>query len=85
MEYQFKNKDDLLRFMAEQVITTKEVAEILGVTRQSVNRLTRKGRIPTIKTDPIALYFRSDVEDSKRKINDLRSKYYQPSEKTGRD
>lgn len=73
--FEFKTKEDLVRFLADQVLTTAEVMEILGVTRQNITRLVKKGDLKPIKDGSVKLYFRKDIEELKPRLEKLREQF----------
>ncbi|OYD06259.1 helix-turn-helix domain-containing protein [Paludifilum halophilum] len=81
----FKDREDLVRFLADQVLTTAEVMEILGVTRQNITRLMKKGDLRTIKDASVKLFLRQDVEELKPRLEKLRAQYrpYDKKEEEG--
>ncbi|GLY09612.1 helix-turn-helix domain-containing protein [Pseudobacillus badius] len=76
MEYHLKNRKEVERFVIEQVLTTSEAIEILGVTRQRMNSLISTGKItPVKKLNRETLFLRSDIEARKAEQDGLRQKY----------
>ncbi|MCQ2508052.1 MAG: DUF2442 domain-containing protein [Dorea sp.] len=51
------SKDDFLSFVKERIISTTEVTELMGCTRQYVNELTKKGKIHPVKEDAKTKYY----------------------------
>ncbi|UOF90743.1 helix-turn-helix domain-containing protein [Fodinisporobacter ferrooxydans] len=63
MRLHFESEEDLRRYIAEQVLTTTEVTEMLGVTRQMVNKLVKGDKLHPFKSSgAISLFFKTDVE-----------------------
>lgn len=73
--YHFETKKDLVRFLADQVLTTAEVMEILGVTRQNITRLVKKGDLTPLKDGSVKLYLREEVEELKPRLEKLREQF----------
>ncbi|SMO55215.1 helix-turn-helix domain-containing protein [Melghirimyces algeriensis] len=71
----FKDREDLVRFLADQILTTAEVMEILGVTRQNITRLVKKGDLTPIKEGSVKLYLREEVEELKPRLEKLREQF----------
>jgi predicted XRE-type DNA-binding protein len=46
----------------DDLLTTKQASEILGVTQERVRQFVREGRIPTRLLEPIILIARLDLE-----------------------
>jgi predicted transcriptional regulator len=60
--------------MPDDLLTTKQVAEILGVTQERVRQFVREDRIPVRLLEPIILIARLDLEEFEKL----------PRERTGR-
>ncbi|SMO59607.1 helix-turn-helix domain-containing protein [Melghirimyces algeriensis] len=73
--YHFETKKDLVRYIQDQVLTTAEVMEILGVTRQNITRLVKKGDLKPIKEGSVKLYLREEVEELKTRLEKLREQF----------
>ncbi|QNO14909.1 DNA-binding protein [Alkalicella caledoniensis] len=68
MEYSFRSKEELLNFIAAEVITTTEALEILGCSRQYIGQLVKDEKlIPIKRMHNASLFLRSDVAMFKRK------------------
>lgn len=67
MKYEFANDDELKAFIAENVITTMEAAEILNCSRQNIDRLVTvsKKLTPIKKLLKDKLFLKSEVEAKK--------------------
>lgn len=62
--YHFSNNTELKQFIADNIISTSEAAEILGCSRQYINQLiNEKKLIPIKKINYITLFLKSDVEE----------------------
>ena len=60
--YSFNSKDELISFMASEIINTSEAASILGCTRQNIDDLVRRKKLVPIKIYPRdKLFFKPDV------------------------
>lgn len=61
--YNFINDEDLKQFIADNIISTGEAAELLGCSRQYINQLIKENKlIPIKKINYITLFLKSDVE-----------------------
>ncbi|MFR4538284.1 MAG: helix-turn-helix domain-containing protein [Anaerotignaceae bacterium] len=61
--FQFNTEDELRNFIKDNVITTTEAIQILGCSRQYINKLvSEKKLIPIKKVSNVTLFFKSDVE-----------------------
>ncbi len=76
MEYHLKNRKEVEDFIRNEVLTTSEVVEILGVTRQRVSQMIAGGKLnPIKKLRGDSLFLRSDIEEKKKELEALRKKY----------
>lgn len=73
--YHFETKKDLIHYIQDQVLTTAEVMDILGVTRQNITRLVKKGDLKPIKDGSVKLYLLEEVEELKPRLEKLRKRY----------
>ena len=61
--YHFTTDEELKQFIADNIISTGEVAELLGCSRQYINQLIKENKlIPIKKINYITLFLKSDVE-----------------------
>ncbi|MBS4869324.1 MAG: helix-turn-helix domain-containing protein [Eubacterium sp.] len=61
--YHFTNNEELKQFIADNIISTGETAELLGCSRQYINQLIKENKlIPIKKINYITLFLKSDVE-----------------------
>jgi len=66
--FHFESVEELKTFLQEQVVNTKEAAEILGCTRQNIKRIVDNGKLTPIKEmEKDRLFLKADV--LKRKEN----------------
>ncbi|MES5957437.1 DNA-binding protein [Bacillus fungorum] len=64
--YNFKTKDDLIRFIQDEIVNTSEALEILGCSRQNLNYMVQTEKVKPIKELPRdRLYFKEDILKSK--------------------
>lgn len=76
MKNPFQDREELATFIKSQLMTTAQVVEYLGITRQRVKELVDdKKLIPIIKENKIRLFLRHDVEARKAETPELRDKY----------
>ncbi|WP_144508145.1 DNA-binding protein [Bacillus mycoides] len=67
--YKFETKDDLIRFIQDEIINTSEALEILGCSRQNLNVMVQKEKVKPIKEMPRdRLYFKEDILKSKEQM-----------------
>lgn len=76
MSFVFSDKDELARFIREQVVTSSQAQEILQVSRAALNSLVQRGKLkPIIEEKATKLFFLSDVEARKKEAEELRKKF----------
>ncbi|KZR57889.1 hypothetical protein [Pseudobacillus badius] len=69
----FNNKEELIKFIKDEVINTTESTEILGCTRQNLNNLVQRGVLTPIKElHKDKLFFKSDILARKQYMDDKR-------------
>lgn len=68
MKYTFEDKDDLVSFICNEIITTAEATGLLNCSRQYLDELVSKGKITPIKTiNRVRLYWKNDIDTLVRK------------------
>ncbi|AJQ62686.1 hypothetical protein BTT_63750 (plasmid) [Bacillus thuringiensis serovar morrisoni str. 4AA1] len=76
MNWKFSSKEEMENFIKNEVLTTSEVAEILGIGRDRVNRLIREGKLkPLKKVGSVCLFMRSYILEKELEYKKLRLKY----------
>jgi len=66
--YIFNTEQELLDYLSINIINTNEAAEMLGCTRQYIDKLVKQGKLRTIKIYPTnKLFMKSDVEARTKK------------------
>ncbi|MED1406973.1 DNA-binding protein [Bacillus wiedmannii] len=67
--YNFETKDDLIRFIQDEIVNTSEALEILGCSRQNLNVMVQKEKVKPIKEmSRDRLYFKEDILKSKEQM-----------------
>lgn len=74
MEYNFKNRDELLDFLNEELLSTNEAAEILEISKVRIGHLVKDGKLEVVKEQP-KLFLKSIVLEKKEELESLRKKY----------
>lgn len=65
--YQFRTRDELEKFIQEEVCTRTEAQEILGITRQMLHSLVERLKLyPLIQRGQVTLFWKADVLQRKR-------------------
>ncbi|HDR7214417.1 DNA-binding protein [Bacillus cereus] len=76
MNWKFSSQEEMENFIKNEVLTTSEVAEILDIGRDRVNRLIREGKlIPLKKVGSVCLFMRSYILEKEIEYKKLRLKY----------
>ncbi len=74
MKYTFDDKEHLIDFICNEIITTAEATSMLNCSRQYLDELVSKGRITPIKTiNRVRLYWRNDIMNLQSKKNTVNS------------
>jgi len=62
MKYTFNDKEQLIHFICNEIITTAEATDLLNCSRQYLDELVSKGKITPIKTiNRVRLYWKNDI------------------------
>ncbi|MFL0198232.1 helix-turn-helix transcriptional regulator [Clostridium sp. WILCCON 0269] len=60
--YQFNSKEELFKFLFDNIINTKEATQILGCSRQNIDDLVKRSKLVPIKVFPRdRLFLKEDV------------------------
>jgi DNA-binding transcriptional MerR regulator len=74
--YEFKQRSELIEFIAREVLTSAEAARLLGISRAALSSLVKRGKIHPIKeTEGTRLFFKPDIEERLEQLKGLRSKF----------
>lgn len=66
MKYEFNSKEELFKFISENILDSSEAIDLLGCSRQNFNRLVNNGKIAPIKrTSRNAIFLKEDVINRK--------------------
>ncbi|MET3943178.1 ArsR family metal-binding transcriptional regulator [Paenibacillus sp. PvP094] len=69
-------RDELIRIINENVLTSAEAVEMLGGSKQNLSSLVKRQKLVPIKeSGSVRLFLKSDVEERKREAEQLREKY----------
>ncbi|MCR2044637.1 helix-turn-helix domain-containing protein [Anaerosalibacter massiliensis] len=71
------NRDELFKFIDENIMDTEEVTKYLGISRQRLYDLIKKDILVPIRK---GIYLREDAEKRKEEQGELREKYYRKSD-----
>lgn len=76
MEYNIQNKEDFIKYVRNEVLTSSEVIEELQISRQALNSLVKRGKLVPIKElSRDRLFLREDIENRKTSAMELNKKY----------
>ncbi|MCG7435863.1 helix-turn-helix transcriptional regulator [Lysinibacillus fusiformis] len=74
--YSFNSKEEFIKLVQTEILTSSEVLEELQISRQSLNSLVKRGKLIPIKELPRdRMFLREDVEVRKEAAKDLNAKY----------
>ncbi|MGG2114033.1 helix-turn-helix domain-containing protein [Lysinibacillus pakistanensis] len=75
-EYKVDNKDEFIKLVQTEILTTSEVLEELQISRQALNSLVKRGKlVPVKELSRDRLYLREDIESRKEAAKELQTKY----------
>ncbi|HDR8058666.1 TPA: DNA-binding protein [Bacillus cereus] len=67
--YKFETKDDLIRFIQNEIVNTSEALEILGCSRQNLSYMVQTEKVKPIKEmSRDRLYLKEDILKSKEQM-----------------
>jgi len=76
MEYKVDNKEEFIKLVQSEILTTSEVIEELQISRQALNSLVKRGKlVPVKELTRDKLYLREDIESRKEAAKELQTKY----------
>ncbi|QYY44803.1 helix-turn-helix domain-containing protein (plasmid) [Aneurinibacillus thermoaerophilus] len=76
MSYNFDTKEQLKKFIADEVLNSAEAIEYLGISRARLSQLIKDEKlIPIKKLQRDSLFLKSDLEEKKKEMEKLRKKY----------
>lgn len=74
-DYYIMEKFDLNKFVMEEVLTSTECIELIGITRARLSSLIKTKKITPIKKAGIQLYLKQDMLKKKAELEELRRRY----------
>lgn len=66
------NKDEFIKLVQSEILTSAEVIEELQITRQALSSLVKRGKLVPVKE---MLFLREDVLARKEAAKELQAKY----------
>ena len=67
--FDFKNRNDLEKFIQDEVVTAAEAEELLGVSRQALHSLKERLKLcPIMERGRVTLYWKSDILQRKKEL-----------------
>lgn len=67
--YKFENKEELIKFVNDEIVNTSEALEILECSRQNLNKLVKSGTLVPIKEMVRdRLFFKKDILNRKKQM-----------------
>lgn len=74
-KYTFQDVETLKIFLKEELLNSAETAETLGITRQALHSLVKRGKmVPVKEASKDRLFLREDVEKRKKESETLKDK-----------
>lgn len=74
--YSFNSKEEFIKLVQTEILTSSEVLEELQISRQSLNSLVKRGKLIPIKELPRdRMFLREDVDARKEAAKELNAKY----------
>lgn len=74
--YQFKDRDELRKFIQVNVLNSSEAREFLNISRARMSKMIKEDKLHPIKKLPKdSLFLKEDLEEKKRELEVLRKKY----------
>ncbi len=62
MKHVFESDEQLLQFISQNVVTTREAMELLDCSRQNIDDLIKRGKLtPVKKWDRDKLFWKADI------------------------
>lgn len=66
--FKFQNKEELIKFIQNEIVDTTEAIEILECSRQNLNNLVKRGVVVPIKEfSKSKIFFKEDILKRKNK------------------
>lgn len=76
MKYYLESREEVEDFIRNEVLTSPEAIELLGISKARMTKLLEDGKVIPIKKLPRgSLFLRSDIEQKKKELEQLRKKY----------
>ncbi|MGN7311433.1 helix-turn-helix domain-containing protein [Alkalicoccobacillus gibsonii] len=80
MKRTFSSRSDLESFIQNELLTTNEAMQILGVSRARMNNMQKEGKITPVKNvGKTVLYLLSDIEERKEEQGIIKLWIYIPA------
>lgn len=74
--YSLENKEEFIKLVQSEVLTSSEVLDELQVSRQTLSSLVKRGKLVPIKdVGRDRLFLREDVDARKEAAKELHTKY----------
>lgn len=68
--YNFETKEELIKFVNDEIVNTSEALEILECSRQNLNKLVKTGTLVPIKEMVRdRLFFKKDILNRKEQVS----------------
>ncbi|MFD6441445.1 hypothetical protein ACFWDG_16885 [Peribacillus sp. NPDC060186] len=74
-DYYIMEKFDAKKFVLEEILTSTECIEFLGISRSRLSSLIKSNKIVPIKKGGVQLYLKQDMLKKKAELEELRKRY----------
>lgn len=75
-KYEIASKEEFVKLVQSDVLTTSEVIDELQISRQALNSLVKRGKLVPIKElSRDRLFLREEIENRKTSAKELNKKY----------
>ncbi|MDF9524360.1 helix-turn-helix domain-containing protein [Bacillus cereus] len=76
MKYHLNSREEVEKFIKNEVLITAEAMEILGVNRSRMSALIKAGKLtPIKKLGNVSIFLKADIEAKKEELEELRAKF----------
>ncbi|MBC1435650.1 helix-turn-helix domain-containing protein [Listeria rocourtiae] len=69
------DKTKAIQLLEKYFLTAEEAATFLGISKQALSSLVKRGKLERVEKGQMSLFFKSDLEKRKQEQAILRKKY----------
>jgi predicted XRE-type DNA-binding protein len=74
VEYKFADIEELLEFLRDELLSSAEAVEVLGISKARLGQLVKDGKLTAVKEQP-KIFLKSMVLEKKDELETLRKKF----------